>query len=377
MTANRGDKLIVGLYGVFVARENLDSAKRSKNDEFYTRFSDVQREIGAYLDFDPHLFRGKTVLLPCDDPEWSNFTKFFAQNFQAFGLKKLISTSYAPNKKPKKFSFQPTLFELDNPNFEEDKSVARGKIFTLTKDISKDQKIDIDDLEWSYLEEDGDFRSDEVTKLRDEADIVFTNPPFSLFREFLLWLIEGADQFSILSNKNCLTYKEVFPLIQSNEVWPGSTPMGTEMVFDVPPEAAKELLESGRNRTWSIVDGRVVGRSSSLWLTNIEHGRRHELMALMTEAENIKYSKHDEVKGIGYQKYSNCDAIEVGRVDAIPSDYQGLMGVPISFLGKYNPDQFEIVRFRHGDDGQDLKLEDGKTPYFRILIKHKSPEVVK
>jgi hypothetical protein len=360
-----------------VARENLDSAKRTKNDEFYTQFSDVQREIGEYLDFDPHFFKGKTVLLPCDDPEWSNFTKYFAQNFEAFGLKKLISTSYAPNKKPKKFSFQPTLFELENPGFEPEKSVARGKIFTLTRDISNDQKIDIDDLEWSYLGEDGDFRSDEVTKLRDEADIVITNPPFSLFREFLAWLTEGGKFFSILSNKNCLTYKEVFPLIQSNRVWPGSTPMGTEMVFDVPPEAAKELLESGRNRTWSMVDGRVVGRSSSLWLTNIEHGRRHDLLKLMTEAANIKYSKFDEIRGIGYQSYSNCDAIEVPRVDGIPSDFRGVMGVPISFLGKYNPDQFEIVRFRHGDDGQDLRLEDGKTPYFRVLIRHKSPEVSK
>lgn len=206
-----------------MARENLDSAKRTKNDEFYTQFSDVQREIGAYLDFDPHLFKGKTVLLPCDDPEWSNFTKYFAQNFEAFGLKKLISTSYAPNKKPKKFSFQPTLFELENPSFEPEKSIARGKIFTLTRDIGDDQKIDIDDLEWSYLDEDGDFRSDEVTRLRDEADIVITNPPFSLFREFLAWLVEGGKLFSILSNKNCLTYKEVFPLIQSNQVWPGST----------------------------------------------------------------------------------------------------------------------------------------------------------
>jgi hypothetical protein len=174
-----------------MANKNLSNAKNAKNDEFYTQYADIQKEVNAYIDYDANVFRGKTVLLPCDDPEWSNFTKFFAQNFQRFGMKKLISTSYAAESKNFKSVYQPSLFEENSPQFDRKKTKVRGKIFVLDHDTNKNGKIDIEDLEWKYLEGDGDFRSDEVKHLRDEADIIVTNPPFSLFREFLAWILEG------------------------------------------------------------------------------------------------------------------------------------------------------------------------------------------
>ena len=177
-----------------MANENLTKAKSAKNDEFYTQYHDIEKEINAYLDYDPNVFEGKTILLPCDDPEWSNFTKFFAQNFERFKLKKIISTSYAPESK-KISNYQPTLFEINDPQFDTKKTIVNGKIFTLTKDKTGDGKIDVNDLEWTYLEGDGDFRSTEIKKLRDEADIIITNPPFSLFRDFLDWIIEADKKF--------------------------------------------------------------------------------------------------------------------------------------------------------------------------------------
>lgn len=195
-----------------MANESLSAAKAAKNDEFYTQYYDIEREINAYLEFDPDVFRGKTVLLPCDDPEWSNFTLYFAQHFQTLGLKKLISTSYAPESKKYKTPYQPSLFEQDAPQFDPHKTSVRGKIFVLDHDIDGDGRIDFHDLEWRYLDGDGDFRSDEVTRLRDEADIIVTNPPFSLFREFLSWIVEADKKFVIIGNMNALTYREVFPL---------------------------------------------------------------------------------------------------------------------------------------------------------------------
>lgn len=366
-----------------MANEFLSNAKRAKNDEFYTQYADIEKEMNAYLEYDPDVFEGKAILLPCDDPEWSNFTKYFAQNFDKFGLKKLISTSYAPNSKPERLDYQPTLFETKSPDFDESKTESNGKIFTLTKDNTGDKVINFADLEWSYLEGDGDFRSDEVTRLRDEADFIITNPPFSLFREFMNWIVEGKKKFSILSNKNCLTYSEVFPLVKENHIWPGRTPMGTEMVFSVPPEIGLRLVESGRDRTWSKLGEEVMGRSSSLWLTNIEHGRRHEPLPLMTEADNIKFSKHAEVRGVGYKTYDNYAALEVPRTDAIPSDYLGVMGVPISFLDKYSPEQFEIlgatesegVGFSNGlwdaSSGASQATVGGVKKYKRIFIRRK------
>jgi hypothetical protein len=178
-----------------MANSNLAKAKSAKNDEFYTQYHDIEKEINAYLDFDADVFRGKTVLLPCDDPEWSNFTKFFAQNFERLKLKKLISTSFAPESKSLKINYQPTLFETNDPQFDEKKTIVNGKIFTLDHDTSGDGKIDVNDLEWTYLNGNGDFKSDEIKKLRDEADIIITNPPFSLFKEFLSWIIEAKKQF--------------------------------------------------------------------------------------------------------------------------------------------------------------------------------------
>ena len=193
-----------------MANNTLSNAKDAKRDEFYTQFSDIQREINAYIDFDKDVFRGKTILLPCDDPEWSNFTKFFAQNFETFGIKKLISTSYAHNSKKVEFDYQPTLFETIDPRFEISKSKSKGKIFTLTADENKDGKINIDDLKFDYLNGDGDFRSEEVKVLRDEADIIITNPPFSLFREFVAWLVESNKKFLILGNPNLLKCQHFF-----------------------------------------------------------------------------------------------------------------------------------------------------------------------
>lgn len=179
-------------------QQGLTAAKKARQDEFYSQWVDVEREMNAYLEYNPDVFRGKTLLLPCDDPEWSNFTKYFALHFADFGLAKLISTSYAPRSNAGAAFYSPTLFETEDPAYDEHMSMERGRVFTLTpEDVSGDGRIDIDDLKWEYLEEDGDFRSAEVTALRDEADVVLTNPPFSLFRTFLAWLIEGQVQFSI------------------------------------------------------------------------------------------------------------------------------------------------------------------------------------
>ena len=335
-----------------MANENLHNAKAAKNDEFYTQYNDIQKEINAYIEYNPDVFRDKTILLPCDDPEWSNFTKFFAQNFATFGLKKLISTSYAVESKAYKH-YQPSLFETGSPLFDADKTRTKGKIFTLTADENQDGKIDINDLQWHYMDGDGDFRSGEVKKLRDEADIIITNPPFSLFREFLAWIVEADKRFAIIGNKNAITYKEVFPLIKNNKMWIGKTSMSVDLLFEVPNV---DTFINGKNvgSGYRVVNGKIYARSQAIWFTSLDHGRRHQPLKLMTMADNIKFSKHKEIRGIGYQKYDNYDAIEVPFTDAIPSDYRADIGVPISFLDKYCPEQFEIVKFRKGNDGKDL-----------------------
>ncbi len=331
-----------------MANENLTKAKSAKNDEFYTQYHDIEKEINAYLEYDPNVFEGKTILLPCDDPEWSNFTKFFAQNFERLKLKKLISTSYAPESK-KSSNYQPTLFEINDPKFDTKKSIVNGKIFTLTQDNTGDGKIDVNDLEWTYLEGDGDFRSKEIIELRNEADIIITNPPFSLFREFLAWIVEADKKFVIIGSMNAITYKEVFPLIKNNKMWLGSTKNGTDMVFAVPKDSM--VAENDRQKAAKLgYIGDYTRLGNSVWFTNLDHGRRHQPLPLMTMADNIKFSKHKILKGKEYQKYDNYNAIEVPFTDSIPSDYEGVMGVPISFLDKYNPDQFEIVGLTAGRD---------------------------
>jgi hypothetical protein len=324
-----------------MANENLHGAKTAKNDEFYTQFHDIEKEMNAYLDYDAEVFKGKTVLLPCDDPEWSNFTKYFAQNFDTLGLKKLISTSYAPNSKPKEIPYQPTLFEIDSPDFDETKTQSNGKIFTLSQDTTGDKVINVDDLEWGYLGGDGDFRSDEIAALRDEADVIITNPPFSLFREFWAWLIESQKNFVVLGNMNAVTYREVFPHIRANEVWAGTKQFGGGMNMIMPTGT----FDAEKAGSYSVNDEGLFIKNimGVIWFTNLDHGRRHQPLALMTEADNKRFSKHKQVRDIGYRKYENYDAIEVPFNDAIPSDYDGLIGVPITFLGKYAPEQFEII----------------------------------
>ena len=341
--------------------KTLSDAKSAKNDEFYTQYADIQKEVNAYLDYNPDTFRGKTVLLPCDDPEWSKFTRFFAENFERLGLKKLISTSYAAASKKFKTPYQPSLFESESPQFDAAKTEVRGKIFVLDHDTNANGRIDLDDLEWKYLEGDGDFRSEEVCKLRDEADVIVTNPPFSLFREFLAWILgeckvesvkckvtgevlttkntKNTKQFLIIGNMNTTTTRDVFPLIMNNGLWLGESIHSGDREFQVPKEYPLEAAG------WRVDEAgnHFIRVKGVRWFTNLEHGRRHRPLELMTLADNIKYSKHKEVRGVGYRHYDNFDAIDVPYTDAIPGDYDGMMGVPVSFLDKYCPEQFEIV----------------------------------
>ncbi|MFA7384758.1 MAG: adenine-specific methyltransferase EcoRI family protein [Bacilli bacterium] len=360
-----------------MTNSDLRKADAAQNDEFYTQYADIQKEINAYLENDPNLFRGKTVLLPCDDPEWSNFTRFFAQNFESLGLKKLISTSYATNSKKFKGQLQLSLFETEDERYDPEKSDICGKIFTLTRDKNKSGAIDIDDLEWNYLEGDGDFRSDEVRKLRDEADFIITNPPFSLFREFLAWIIEANKKFLIIGNQNVISYKEVFPLIKENKTWLGVSIHSGDREFQVPDSyslnaASFRVDENGR---------KFIRVKGVRWFTNIDHGRRHVELPLMTMADNLKFSKHKDLKGGEYKKFDNYDALNIPYTDAIPSDYNELMGVPITFMDKYCPEQFEIIdgigRYSVMNNeetkkaGKYLSMVDGKPQFFRIIIRRK------
>lgn len=339
-----------------MANESLSKAKEAKNDEFYTQYHDIEKEISAYLEYNPDVFRGKTVLLPCDDPEWSNFTKYFAQNFENFGLKRLISTSYAPESKRYKFGYQPSLFETEAPHYDADKSKTHGKIFILDHDVTGDGKINVEDLQWQYLEGDGDFRSKEICKLRDQADFIITNPPFSLFREFLAWIVEADKQFLIIGNMNAITYKEVFPLIKDNKMWLGNGFQGGNAFFRI---IVEKIYANG---VYDEQTGLVKFRNCC-WFTNIDHGRRHQPLPLMTMADNLKFSRHKEIRGKeGYEHYDNYNAIEVPFTDAIPSDYDDIMGVPISFLDKYCPEQFEILGMCENGDIYKLKTKVYTTP---------------
>lgn len=322
---------------------NLGAAKNAKNDEFYTQYADIQKEVNAYIEYNPDVFRGKTILLPCDDPEWSNFTKFFAQNFEFFGLKKLISTSYAIESKKYKTDWQPTLFEIENPLYNVEKSRIKGKIFTLTHDTNNSGRIDIDDLQWSYLEGDGDFRSAEVTALRDEADIIITNPPFSLFREFLAWIMEGGKQFLIVGNLNAVTYKEVFPLIKNNQIWMGSSYFNGGAAFFIADQSLYDPAKMSSEKNAYFHDGKFLWRVNGVrWFTNIDQGKRHQPLQLMNMADNLRFNK--KLAGLSkYLEIDNYEALEVPYIEVIPNDYNGIMGVPISFIDKYCPEQFEII----------------------------------
>lgn len=330
-----------------MANEDLRTAQVGKNDEFYTQYHDIEVEMNAYLEYNPDVFRGKTILLPCDDPEWSNFTKYFAAKFDALGLKKLISTSYAPESKKMVLGGLFSEYEQTSPQFDADKSKTHGKIFILDSDITGDGHINIDDLHWEYLNGDGDFRNDEVTALRDEADVIVTNPPFSLFRDFFSWLIESKKQFAIIGSLNSVSYKQVFPKIMANLVWLGASIHSGDREFEVPKEYP--LNASG----WRIDEsGRKFIRVKGVrWFTNIDHGRRHEPLALMSMTDNLRFSSHKSLRGKKeYHRYINYDAIEIPFTDSIPSDFNGAMGVPLSFLDKYCPEQFEILGIGNGGE---------------------------
>ena len=261
-----------------MANRNLNAAKTAKNDEFYTQFYDIETEMEAYLDYNRDVFRGKTLLLPCDDPEWSNFTRYFAQNFETLGLKKLISTSYALESKTYKCGYQLSLFETESPKFDKEKTKTHGKIFILTEDTTGDGVINLDDLQWDYLEGDGDFRSKEVTRLRDEADIIITNPPFSLFREFVTWIMEANKEFVIIGNQNAITYKEIFPLLMHNQIWLGATGFSTDMVFGVPEGTVVKESDKKKAERLGYV-GNYTRLGNSCWFTNINSSLKINISA--------------------------------------------------------------------------------------------------
>jgi hypothetical protein len=367
-----------------MANNNLANAKKAKNDEFYTQYVDIQREIEAYLEYDLNAFRGKVVYCNCDDPFESNFFRYFVLNFNRLGLKRLITTSYKPspvaNTQLGLFGDDKTLSKLKGRS----KVTANKFIINEVSDINGDGEFNLKDVakalkvnknnEWTPLEGDGDFKSDECVDLLKESDIVVTNPPFSLFKEYVKQLFDYNKKFVIIGNKNSVTYKEIFPLIKNNKMWSGRTEWSGGLWF-----VTMDVGDVDK-----VIDGVNMKNVSSVWFTNLDHGRRHQPIPLMTMEENLKYSKHKEIRGKKtYYKYDNYDAIEVPFTDSIPSDYKGVMGVPITFLDKYNPDQFEIVGatesegrgFSNGlwDESSKVSqpLINNERVYKRIFIKHK------
>lgn len=343
---------------------DLTNAKRAKNDEFYTQYSDIQKEIEAYLEYSADVFRGKVVYCNCDDPFESNFFRYFVLNFNKLGLRQLISTSYKPspvaNTQLGLFGDDITLTKFKG----RPKVNANQLIINEVHDIDGDGEFNLKDVakqlkenknnEWTPLDGDGDFRSNECVELLKQSDIVVTNPPFSLFREYIKQLFEYNKKFVIIGNMNAITYKEIFPKIKENKVWLGPSISSGDREFQVPD--SYPITASG----WRVDDeGRKFLRIKGVrWFTQLDHGRRHVPLPLMTMEENLKYSKHKEIKGKkAYDKYENYDAIEIPFTDAIPSDYEGVMGVPISFLDKYNPEQFEIVGMCENKDLYKLKTK--------------------
>ena len=356
-----------------MANKNLTNAKKEKNDEFYTQYADIQKEIEAYLDYNSDVFQGKVLYCNCDDPYESNFFRYFVLNFNRIGLKRLITTSY---KLSPIANTQISLFGNDKtiiPVKGRPKITANRFIINEVGDINGDDSFSLTDIalqlkanknnEWQPLNKDGDFRSDECIELLKQADIVITNPPFSLFREFVKQLVDYQKQFVIIGNMNAITYKEIFPLIKDNKMWMGNGFQGGNAYFFTPN--ARDFASGVYDEKTDLVKFRNV-----CWFTCLDHGRRHLPLPLMTMADNKKFNKQIQKSETAYQQYDNYDAIEVPFTNAIPSDYKGVMGVPISFLDKYNPEQFKIIKFRKGDNEKDLSI-NGKCPYFRILIKHK------
>lgn len=333
--------------------DNLHKAKRAKADEFYTQLSDIENECKHYWEH----FKGKTILCNCDDPRVSNFFRYFSLKFEDLGLKKLIATCYKSN--------QIEMFSQQNSE--------KAVYIEYYGDKNGNRQVDDNELEVKELQGDGDFRSAECIELLKEADIVVTNPPFSLFREYVAQLIEYEKKFLIIGNKNAITYKEIFKLIKENKMWIGSMPMSNDLLFRLPKEASEELVNTKKQGSaYRIVNGEVLGRSSSIWFTNLDHKKRHE--------ELILYKNYIPEE---YPKYDNYDAIEVKKTAEIPMDYDGVMGVPITFLDKYNPEQFELIwttdrggdgmleEFKIPHDRYDAPVVAGKGLYKRILIRKK------
>ena len=307
-----------------MANVSLSNAKRAKNDEFYTQLSDIENELKHYKSH----FAGKVVYCNCDDARKSNFFRFFQKKFNDYGLKKLITTSYNEN--------------------------GHGSVLVYEGDTNGNGKLDDSEIKVSELKGNGDFRSEECIELLKEADIVVTNPPFSLFREYIATLVQYNKKFLVIGNQNAITYKEIFPLIKENKVWTGNNMV---KAFRVPQVTNKncEVLPNGD----------IIAKFGSIcWFTNLDIKKRHE--------EIILYKSYNEEE---FPKYDNYDAIEVSKVCEIPKDYDGVMGVPITFLYRYNPSQFEIVGCaNHGTDNKyDLckPTIKGKLIYKRLLIKRK------
>jgi len=332
-----------------MATTHLTNAKRAKNDEFYTQYADIQKEIEAYLEFDPDAFRGKVVYCNCDDPYESNFFRYFVLNFKKLGLKQLITTSYKPSPVA---NTQLALFGDDETLA---KSKGRPKVtanrFIINDVRGIDGEADGDvnlktvakrlkankHNEWTPLEGDGDFRSEECIAMLQQADIVITNPPFSLFREYVKQLFEFKKRFVIIGSMNSITLKEIFPLIKNNKMWLGNGFQAGNAYFYTPN--TREFASGVYDEKTGLVKFRNV-----CWFTNLDHGRRHQPLEMMPMKEHLRFSKHKEIRGKRkYDKYDNYDAINVPFTDAIPADYDGVMGVPPSFLERHNPDQFEIV----------------------------------
>ena len=372
-----------------MANRNLTNAKREKNDEFYTQFGDIQKEIEAYLEYDANVFLRKVVYCNCDDPFESNFFRYFVLNFKKLGLKQLITTSYKPSPVA---NTQLELFGNDKP---QKKTKGRPKItankFIINKvgDLDGDGEFNLQDValqlksnkhnEWSPLEGDGDFRSEECINLLKQSDIVVTNPPFSLFREYVKQLVDYNKKFVIIGNMNAIKYKILFPLLQENKIWLGAGKNDGRNVWYQVPDYFENFHKEEDGKKFAFVAG-------TIWFTNIDHGRRHRPIPLMTEKDVIKFSTKSP-----FIKYENYDAIEISNVKNIPCDYKGIMGVPISFLGKHSPEQFEIIwqasgntrasapsevlkrlKYRpHPKDRGGCAILNGKRTYDRIFIKHR------
>ena len=331
--------------------KSLKNAKALKNDEFYTELSDIEKELRHYKT----QFEGKTIFCNCDDPRISNFFHYFSHKFEDLGLKRLITTCYK-NQERDLFS---------------EHSSESAIWLEYTGDKNGDRVPNPEEIGIHKLKGDGDFRNQESIDLLTQADIVVTNPPFSLFREYVTQLIEFNKKFLIIGNKNAITYKESFQLIKENKMWVGVTPMSTDMLFDVPTDYSKVLTETKKEGSgYKIINGKVKARAQAIWFTNIDNRKRHEDIIL------YKNFKDDE-----YPKYDFYEAVNVNKVAEIPFDYKGIMGVPITFMDKYNPDQFEILGFMNtGEENEGIRYKgtphgrptiNGKEIYFRILIRNK------